>query len=234
MMLAVIRQRLREGAGRRATSCWPSSPTRRPAASGARAGWWTTTPSCSRGSPRRSARSAGSAPRSAAPRLYLIQTAEKGIAWMRLTARGTAGHGSMLQPDNAVTELGRGGGQDRAPRVAGPADPGRAGVPRRGLPTALGVELDPRGLSRPRRPSSARSREMAGATVSNTANPTMLSAGYKVNVVPAGGDRAGGRQVPARRRGRFLRRGGQAARPGRPAGVRPQRHRRGDHLRRAR
>jgi len=38
-------------------------------------------------------------------RLYLLQTAEKGIAWMRLTARGTAGHGSMLHPDNAVTEL---------------------------------------------------------------------------------------------------------------------------------
>ena len=38
-------------------------------------------------------------------RLYLIQTAEKGMAWLRLIARGTAGHGSMLQPDNAVTEL---------------------------------------------------------------------------------------------------------------------------------
>jgi acetylornithine deacetylase/succinyl-diaminopimelate desuccinylase-like protein len=38
-------------------------------------------------------------------RIYPIQTAEKGMAWMRLTARGTAGHGSMLQPDNAVTEL---------------------------------------------------------------------------------------------------------------------------------
>ena len=38
-------------------------------------------------------------------RLYLIQAAEKGLAWMRLIARGTAGHGSMLQPDNAVTEL---------------------------------------------------------------------------------------------------------------------------------
>src|SRR6202020_3363579 len=38
-------------------------------------------------------------------RLYLLQTAEKGIAWLRLTARGTAGHGSMVQTDNAVTEL---------------------------------------------------------------------------------------------------------------------------------
>src|SRR5215475_6100084 len=38
-------------------------------------------------------------------RLYLIQTAEKGMAWMQVTARGVAGHGSMLQPDNAVTEV---------------------------------------------------------------------------------------------------------------------------------
>ena len=38
-------------------------------------------------------------------RLYLLQTAEKGMAWLRLTARGTAGHGSMLNDDNAVTEL---------------------------------------------------------------------------------------------------------------------------------
>src|SRR5258708_6011749 len=38
-------------------------------------------------------------------RLYLIQTAEKGMAWMRLTARGTAGHGSVLQRDHAGTEL---------------------------------------------------------------------------------------------------------------------------------
>ncbi|MFM9134438.1 MAG: M20/M25/M40 family metallo-hydrolase, partial [bacterium] len=37
-------------------------------------------------------------------RMYLIQTAEKGIAWMRVIAEGTAGHGSMIQPDNAVTE----------------------------------------------------------------------------------------------------------------------------------
>ena len=38
-------------------------------------------------------------------RIYLIEAAEKGMAWMRLTARGTAGHGSMMNRDNAVTEL---------------------------------------------------------------------------------------------------------------------------------
>jgi len=38
-------------------------------------------------------------------RLYLLQTAEKGMAWMRLVAQGTTGHGSMVNKDNAVTEV---------------------------------------------------------------------------------------------------------------------------------
>src|SRR3978361_2354680 len=38
-------------------------------------------------------------------RLYPIQTAEKGIGWMRLIAEGRPGHGSMVHDDNAVTRL---------------------------------------------------------------------------------------------------------------------------------
>jgi acetylornithine deacetylase/succinyl-diaminopimelate desuccinylase-like protein len=38
-------------------------------------------------------------------RLYLIQTAEKGLAWLNLIADGRAGHGSFRNDDNAVTEL---------------------------------------------------------------------------------------------------------------------------------
>ncbi|MGZ6924992.1 M20/M25/M40 family metallo-hydrolase, partial [Oryzihumus sp.] len=38
-------------------------------------------------------------------RLYLVQTAEKGLAWMRLTAAGLPGHGSFVHDDNAVTRL---------------------------------------------------------------------------------------------------------------------------------
>ena len=37
--------------------------------------------------------------------LYLIETAEKAMMWMRLTARGRAGHGSMIHDDNAVTAV---------------------------------------------------------------------------------------------------------------------------------
>jgi hypothetical protein len=38
-------------------------------------------------------------------RLYLIEAAQKGIQWMKLTAKGTAGHGSFVNPDNSVTKL---------------------------------------------------------------------------------------------------------------------------------
>src|SRR3954468_11325779 len=38
-------------------------------------------------------------------RAYLLQTAEKGIRWLRLVAHGRAGHGSQINDDNAVTRL---------------------------------------------------------------------------------------------------------------------------------
>ena len=38
-------------------------------------------------------------------RLYPIASAERGTAWLRLTARGRAGHGAKPNPENAVTRL---------------------------------------------------------------------------------------------------------------------------------
>jgi acetylornithine deacetylase/succinyl-diaminopimelate desuccinylase-like protein len=116
-------------------------------------------------------------------RLYLIQTAEKGMAWMRLTARGTAGHGSMLQPDNAVTEVA-----EAVVRI------GRHEWPARLTPAvqafleearaALGIDEDSQNAYRNVLAKLGPIARMVGATLSHTANPTMLSAGYKVNVVP--------------------------------------------------
>ena len=115
-------------------------------------------------------------------RLYLLQTAEKGMAWMRLTARGTAGHGSMIQPDNAVTELaeaiGRLGRHEwpvrLIPSVRAFLEGAAAGPRRRIYPERSGLSLGKIGtISR-----------IIGATLRNTVNPTVLSAGYKVNVVP--------------------------------------------------
>ncbi len=117
-----------------------------------------------------------------AQRLYLLQAAEKGMAWMRLTARGTAGHGSMIQPDNAVTELAEAIGRL-----------GRHEWPTRLIPSvraflegacdALGIEFIPNDPGQALSKIGAISR-IIGATLRNTVNPTVLRAGYKVNVVP--------------------------------------------------
>ncbi len=115
-------------------------------------------------------------------RLYLVQTAEKGIAWMRLRAAGRAGHGSMLNDDNAVTTLCRAmtslGEHEFPVRVTGTT---RAFVAE--LSDALGVDLDPYDAEGLRRVLGPLAR-IVGATLANTVNPTMLEAGIKVNVIP--------------------------------------------------
>ena len=115
-------------------------------------------------------------------RLYMIETAEKGMGWMRLTAQGKAGHGSMLSTDNAVTQL-----------CEAVARLGRHRFPthltktvRRFLAEvsdAYGVELDPDDLDQVYAVLGPMAR-IVGATLRNTANPTMLDAGYKHNVIP--------------------------------------------------
>ncbi len=115
-------------------------------------------------------------------RLYLVQTAEKGLAWMRLTAGGRPGHGSFVHDDNAVTRLAEAVtriGRHRFPTVLTP--PMRAFLD--AVSDAYGIEVDPD------EPEAALSRlgsisRMIGAALRNTANPTMLTAGYKANVVP--------------------------------------------------
>ncbi|MBX6765927.1 MAG: M20/M25/M40 family metallo-hydrolase [Actinomadura rubrobrunea] len=115
-------------------------------------------------------------------RLYLIEAAEKGIAWMRLTAKGTAGHGSMVHPDNAVTAL-----------AAAVARLGRHEFPIRMTKTvrafleracqAYGVPFDPDQPEKSLEQIGPLAR-MIGATLRNTVNPTRLDAGYKTNVIP--------------------------------------------------
>jgi acetylornithine deacetylase/succinyl-diaminopimelate desuccinylase-like protein len=115
-------------------------------------------------------------------RLYLIQTAEKGMAWIRLTARGTAGHGSMIQPDNAVTAVAE--AVARIGRHEWPARETEAAFAfLREACAALGIEFTPDDLPSVLAKLGPIAR-MVGATVSNTVNPTMLAAGYKVNVIP--------------------------------------------------
>lgn len=132
-------------------------------------------------------------------RLYLIQTAEKGIAWMRLVAEGTAGHGSALTGDNAVTEVAAAVtriGQHRWPVQLSPTARHMVSA----IGEAYGVELDledPAALARQLGPVA----RFIGAGTRNTANPTMLEAGYKANVIPADATAVvDGRYVPGEER----------------------------------
>ncbi|MGX7679718.1 M20/M25/M40 family metallo-hydrolase [Jatrophihabitans sp. DSM 45814] len=116
-------------------------------------------------------------------RLYLIQTAEKGIGWLKLRAEGRPGHGSMVHGDNAVTALARAVtriGEHEFPVHLTPTV--REFLSRIATVTGLPIDPDDPGSALPQLGGMAR---MIGASLRNTANPTMLSAGYKANVIPS-------------------------------------------------
>jgi acetylornithine deacetylase/succinyl-diaminopimelate desuccinylase-like protein len=116
-------------------------------------------------------------------RVYLIEAAEKGIAWMRLRARGKPGHGSFLHDDNAVTHVAEAVarlGNHTFPLVL--TDTVRAFLEQMSQLTGLEFpEDDLEGAIAKLGPLS----RLVGATIRDTANPTMLSAGYKANVIPS-------------------------------------------------
>jgi acetylornithine deacetylase/succinyl-diaminopimelate desuccinylase-like protein len=115
-------------------------------------------------------------------RVYLIEAAEKGMAWMRLTARGHAGHGSMRHPDNAVTAL-----TSAVARIGSHEWPVRLTPSMQVLLASIGelagVEATPETAEQLVEEFGSATR-MLGAVIKHTTNPTMLHAGYKVNVVP--------------------------------------------------
>ncbi|MEV8592907.1 M20/M25/M40 family metallo-hydrolase [Streptomyces sp. NPDC052012] len=117
--------------------------------------------------------------------LYPIAAGERGTAWLKLTARGRAGHGSKVNGDNAVTRL-----------AAAVARIGEHEWPLRLTPTVraaltelaalYGIETDltgPSGVDALLDKLGTAGR-IVEATVRNSANPTMLDAGYKINVIP--------------------------------------------------
>ncbi|QAY70851.1 M20/M25/M40 family metallo-hydrolase [Xylanimonas protaetiae] len=118
-------------------------------------------------------------------RAYLLQTAEKGLAWLRLVADGRAGHGSAVNHDNAVTALAE--AVARIGRYAWPytLTPTVEKL-LRGVADLTGLPFDAEDpaavdtLVRALGPAAP----FVGATVRHTANPTQLSAGYKANVIP--------------------------------------------------
>ncbi len=182
MVLAVVRQRLREG--RRPPRDVVLAFLADEEAGGVQGAHWLVEhrPELLEGCTESISEVGGFSETIGGQRTYLVQTAQKGIAWLRLVAEGTAGHGSMVQRDNAVTEL-----------AAAVARIGAYEWPVRMTPTvqrfleemsdALGVPLDLEAPDALIAQLGAVGR-IVGATVRNTANPSVLQAGYKANVVP--------------------------------------------------
>ena len=113
-------------------------------------------------------------------RVYLLETGEKGISWMRLTARGTAGHGSMRQDDNAVSHLARALvalGEHQWPAEPGPSMQSL-------LATLAEIVGDTSGDPDEILAHVGPAVRMLGSGLRNSTNATMLEAGYKHNVVP--------------------------------------------------
>ena len=104
---------------------------------------------------------------------------------MRLTARGQAGHGSMVNDQNAVTTLAEAVarlGRHQFPLVLTDTVVEFLGA----LSEETGLPFDPES------PDLDGTIEKLGpiarivkAILHDTANPTMLKAGYKTNVIPA-------------------------------------------------
>jgi acetylornithine deacetylase/succinyl-diaminopimelate desuccinylase-like protein len=118
-------------------------------------------------------------------RAYLLQTAEKGLAWLRLVAEGRAGHGSQVNADNAVTQLAAAVariGQHAWPYTLTPT------VDRllRGVADLTGLPFDAEDPASVDELVAALgpAARFVGATVRHSSNPTQLDAGYKANVIP--------------------------------------------------
>jgi acetylornithine deacetylase/succinyl-diaminopimelate desuccinylase-like protein len=113
---------------------------------------------------------------------YLLQTGEKAMIWAKLVAEAPAGHGSRLVRRNAVTELA-----EAVAKIGRLEFPVQLTETTRELVAELAriLDADPQQVG----PDELvlRTGSAAGfitATLRNTANPTMLTAGYKSNVIP--------------------------------------------------
>ncbi|MGW5095594.1 M20/M25/M40 family metallo-hydrolase [Streptomyces nodosus] len=129
-------------------------------------------------------------------RLYPIENAQRGMAWMELTATGRAGHGSSPNDENAVTDLAE--SLTRIGRHTFPIrliEPVRALLAEAARLKGVDVDFDAEDLD-------AELAKLGPVTdfmqvvLRNSANPTMFSAGYQTNVIPG--------RATARVDGRFL------------------------------
>ncbi|MFB7498573.1 M20/M25/M40 family metallo-hydrolase [Streptomyces sp. NPDC056161] len=120
--------------------------------------------------------------------IYPIAAGERGTGWLKLTAHGRAGHGSKVNRENAVSRLAaavtRIGDHEWPLRLTPTV---RAALT--GLAALYGIDADLDGPDGPDGVDGLLTKlgpaaKLVEATVRNSANPTMLDAGYKVNVIP--------------------------------------------------
>ncbi|HEY3686785.1 MAG TPA: M20/M25/M40 family metallo-hydrolase [Streptosporangiaceae bacterium] len=134
-------------------------------------------------------------PLDATRRLYPIENAQRGQAWLRLTARGRAGHGSSPNDANAVTALA-----DTLSRIGHHRFPTRLIDSVRDLLAEVarlrGTPFDPADVEGGLARMGDDVRDLVEVVLRNSANPTMLNAGYQINVIPG--------QATAGVDGRFL------------------------------
>ncbi|HET6729925.1 MAG TPA: M20/M25/M40 family metallo-hydrolase [Jiangellaceae bacterium] len=120
-------------------------------------------------------------------RIYPIGAGERGIAWLRLTAHGQAGHASKVNRSNAVGALAAAVARIDAFEWPVRMTPTvRAAMVATGR--ALGVPVGPDDAGPDVEAAVARfgpARVIVENSLRNSARPTMLQAGYKINVVPA-------------------------------------------------
>ena len=126
-------------------------------------------------------------------RLYPIQVAEKGITWLKMSAQGQPGHGSMPHRDNAVLHLAQAiESIRRAGRMPVHLTPtfssmlatlsSQLGFPMGTILSLLGSQALIGMLVKALPEKNSR---MIAPMLSNTVTPTVLHAGSKTNVIPS-------------------------------------------------
>ncbi len=126
-------------------------------------------------------------------RLYMIQVAEKGICWLRMTARGAPGHGSLPHDDNAVFHLAEAVEKLRRARhlpvhitpTFARMISSASGQIKSPLGALAGLLRSPAVVNLLLRAAKGRSKSLLTALTTNTCTPTALKAGQKINVIPS-------------------------------------------------
>ncbi|MFE7606925.1 M20/M25/M40 family metallo-hydrolase [Streptomyces celluloflavus] len=132
-------------------------------------------------------------------RLYPIAAGERGTAWLTLTAHGRAGHGSKVNRENAVSRLAaavaRIGAHEWPVRLTPTV---RAALGELAALYGIDVDVHADGFDVDRLLGElGPAAKLVEPTVRNSANPTMLAAGYKINVIPGSAvGHVDGRVVP--------------------------------------